>query len=40
MPPSWFAAVNIMCEFTDTVDSVFSSEHLMSALSTDVQPLF
>ena len=39
MPPSWFAA-EYMCEFTDTVDAVFSSEHIMSALSTDVQPLF
>jgi hypothetical protein len=39
MPPMWFAA-EYLCEFTDTEDSVFSSEHIMSALSTDVQPLF
>ena len=39
MPPSWFAS-EYQCEFSDTVDAVFSSDHLAAALSTDVQPLF
>ena len=39
MPPMWFQA-EYMCEFTDTEDSAFGYEHVMSALSSNVQPLF
>ena len=39
MPPMWFAA-EYMCEFTDTEDQVFTTEHVMGAVSAAVKPLF
>jgi hypothetical protein len=39
MPTLWFEA-EYNCEFTDTVDQIFSSEDIAAALSPDVQPLF
>jgi hypothetical protein len=39
MPALWFAA-EYLCEFTDTIDQVFSSEDIAAALSDDVVPLF
>jgi hypothetical protein len=37
--PRWFAQ-EYLCSFEDTVDSVFASEDILSALSEDVAPLF
>jgi hypothetical protein len=39
MPAMWFAA-EYLCEFTDTIDMVFSSEDIANAISDSVQPLF
>jgi hypothetical protein len=39
MPPNVFAA-EYECQFSDTIDSVFSSDDVMAALTDDVQPLF
>ena len=39
MPPMWFQA-EYLCEFTDTEDSVFATEHVMAAMSSAVKPLF
>ena len=39
MPANWFAS-EYLCQFTDAVDQVFSHEHVMSALSDEIQPLF
>jgi len=39
MPENWFKS-EYLGIFTDTEDSVFSYEHVMGALSDDVQPLF
>jgi hypothetical protein len=39
MPDLWFRS-EYLCEFTDTEDSVFSYEHVMNAISDEVQPLF
>jgi hypothetical protein len=39
LPVNVFAA-EYLCEFTDTLDSVFSSEDVIEALSDDVEPLF
>jgi hypothetical protein len=39
MPEAWFKA-EYLCEFTETLDQVFSYDVLMSAMSDDVQPLF
>jgi hypothetical protein len=36
----WWFNQEYLCEFTDTIDSVFSYEHVMGAISADVQPLF
>lgn len=38
MPESWFKS-EYLCEFTDTVDQVFSHAHVMAALSDEVEPL-
>ena len=39
MPANWFAS-EYLCQFTDAVDQVFSHEHVMAALSDEVEPLF
>jgi hypothetical protein len=39
LPASVFAA-EYMCEFSDTIECVFASEDLLSAMSDDVLPLF
>ncbi len=39
LPANVFAA-EYLCEFTDTLDSVFASEDIVDALSADVRPLF
>ena len=39
MPPAWFKS-EYLCEFTDTIDSVFSTEDIERAFSADVKPLF
>ena len=39
MPDPWFRS-EYLCEFTDTVDSVFRFEEIMDAYSDDVAPLF
>jgi hypothetical protein len=39
MPEAWFLA-EYMGIFTDTADSVFSYEHVMNALDSDLHPLF
>jgi hypothetical protein len=39
MPPMWFNA-EYLCEFTDTEDQVFTTEHVMAAMSSAVEPLF
>jgi len=39
LPASVFAA-EYLCEFTDTLDSVFASTDVLGALSDEVQPLF
>ena len=36
----WWFNQEYLCEFVDTLDQVFSYEHVMSAISADVQPLF
>jgi hypothetical protein len=38
MPTSWFVS-EYMCEFVETVDSVFSYDQVMGAISPDVEPL-
>ena len=39
MPANWFAA-EYLCEFTETLDQVFSHDLLMKAMSDEVKPLF
>ena len=39
LPASVFAA-EYMCEFSDTLESVFASEDVRNALSDEIQPLF
>src|SRR5262249_24722549 len=39
MPAFWFAA-KYLCEFTETIDAVFSHADVMAALSPNVEPLF
>jgi hypothetical protein len=39
LPPLWFQS-EYLCEFVDTVDQVFLSEHVQAALTSEVQPLF
>jgi hypothetical protein len=39
MPDAWFRA-EYLCEFTDTIDQVFSHAHVMAAVSDEVEPLF
>ena len=39
LPTSVFAA-EYLCQFSDTIESVFASEDLRDAISADVQPLF
>jgi hypothetical protein len=38
MPTAWFDA-EYMCEFTETLDSVFSFDQVMGAVAEDVEPL-
>ncbi len=38
MPAAWFDA-EYMCEFTESIDNVFSYEQIMAAVSEDVEPL-
>lgn len=38
MPSAWFAA-EYMCEFTESMDSVFGYDDVMEAVSSDVEPL-
>ncbi len=37
--PLWYRS-EYLCEFTETIDAVFSHEHVMGALSSDVKPVF
>jgi hypothetical protein len=39
LPPLWFAS-EYLCEFADTVDSVFTYADVMAAVSPSVTPLF
>jgi hypothetical protein len=39
LPVFWFQS-EYLCEFTDTVDQVFLTEHVQAALSAEVRPLF
>ena len=39
MPDAWFRP-EYLCEFTDTLDSVFRTEDIERAFSADVAPLF
>ena len=39
MPDTWFRS-EYECEFSDTIDSVFRSEDIERAFSSDVAPLF
>jgi hypothetical protein len=39
MPANWFKS-EYRCEFTDTIDAVFSSEDIAAAMSSDIEPLF
>ena len=39
MPPAWFRS-EYLCEFTDTIDSVFRTEDIERAFSEDFSPLF
>jgi hypothetical protein len=39
MPRSWYAA-EYGCEFTETIDSVFSYQDVMNAMSDNIQPIF
>jgi hypothetical protein len=36
----WWYRQEYLCEFTDTVDQVFSYEHVMGAFTDEVKPLF
>jgi hypothetical protein len=35
----WFGQ-EYLCEYNDTVDSVFAADDILRAMSSDVQPLF
>jgi hypothetical protein len=39
LPPLWFQS-EYLCQFVDTVDQVFLSDHVHAALSSEVEPLF
>ena len=39
LPALWFHA-EYLCEFTEAEDSVFAYEHVMGAITPEVQPLF
>lgn len=39
LPAPWYQS-EYMCEFVDTEDSVFASEHVMGAVTPEVTPLF
>jgi len=39
LPAMWFNS-EYLCEFSDTEDSVFAYEHVMGAVTPEVQPLF
>jgi hypothetical protein len=39
MPESWFMQ-EYLCEFVEMADQVFNYEHVIDALSSEVQPLF
>lgn len=39
MPATWFRS-EYLCEFTDTIDALFSQEDIESAFTDEVQPLF
>ena len=39
MPDAWYRS-EYMCEFTDTVDSVFKTEDIHSAVTSEIKPLF
>lgn len=36
----WFFSQEYLCEFRDTVDSVFRTDDILAAMSDDVRPLF
>jgi len=36
----WWFRQEYMCEFVETVDQVFSYEHVMAAIDPEVKPLF
>jgi hypothetical protein len=38
--PDWWFKSEYRCEFTETLDSVFTHEQVMAAMSADVHPLF
>ena len=38
MPGAWFRS-EYLCEFTDTLDSVFRYEDIQAAFSSDIEPL-
>ena len=38
MPEAWFRS-EYLCEFSDTIDSVFRYEDIARAFSSDIEPL-